>query len=457
VCVHPPASAGTSCRPEEGGCDVEEACDGASTVCPADAFEPDSVVCRPAEGVCDVEETCSGGSAFCPSNGYAPSGTDCDDGEYCTSGDECDGFGLCSGLEADSLTGVTSLCTGAYHACVVLETGDMKCWGLNNHGQIGDGTTINKIRPAGVSGLPAAATAVDCGAYHTCALLASSEMACWGWNVSGQVGDGTTADRNLPVLISAVTDPVRQMSAGGYHTCALLQSGDILCWGQNSYGQLGNGTTSDSLTPVQVENMNDATLIAVGGYHTCAAEGNDVYCWGHNAYGQIGDGTLLNRSIPGAVSGLSAGSLHGLSAGHSHSCAVTGGGRLECWGFNEDGQIGDGTTTDQPSPVLVSGMASGVSWAAAGYYHTCAVTASGAKCWGRNNHGQLGDGTTYGSISPVSVLGLGGTPASVGAGYYHTCALLASGQIRCWGQNNQGQVGDGSMIDSHNPVSVVCR
>ncbi|MGA9350442.1 MAG: hypothetical protein WBW48_16795, partial [Anaerolineae bacterium] len=187
------------------------------------------------------------------------------------------------------------------------------------------------------------------------------------------------------------------------------------------------------------------TAIAAGYRHTCALTAGGVKCWGYNGYGQLGDGTWTWRNTPVDVSGLTSG-VTTIAAGSYHTCALTAGGGAKCWGHNNNGQLGDGTTTNRNTPVDVSGLTSGVDAIAAGSYHTCALTAGGVKCWGLNDYGQLGDGTTTNRNTPVDVSGLTSGVAAIAAGYYHTCALTAGG-VKCWGRNNNGQLGDGTTTD----------
>jgi hypothetical protein len=249
----------------------------------------------------------------------------------------------------------------------------------------------------GVTGLadPAAAAtarAVAGGGTHTCALTTSGGVKCWGENANGQVGDGTTTTRGTPTDVIGLTSGVAAVAAGGHHTCALTTSGGLKCWGWNSYGQLGDGTTTDRTAPTDVDGLTSGVAAVAAGYgHTCALtmEGG-LQCWGWNYSGQLGDGTTTDRMTPTDVIGLTSGVAAG-TAGWSHTCALTTGSGLKCWGDNTAGQLGDGTTTTRPAPTDVAGLTSAVAAVTTGYGHTCArTTGSGVKCWGWNSYGQLG-------------------------------------------------------------------
>ncbi len=301
-------------------------------------------------------------------------------------------------------SGVTAISAGDYHACA-LSSGAVKCWGYNSAGQLGDGTNTNRLTPVGVSGLSSGVTAISAGDDHTCA-LSSGAVKCWGENGFGQLGDGTTTQRTTPVGVSGLSSGVTAITAFGYHTCALLSTGAVKCWGNNGYGQLGNGNTSNSSTPVGVSGLSSGvTAITAGLDHTCALlSSGEVKCWGYNRYGQLGTDNTSNSSTPVAVSGLSG--VTAITAAYTHTCALLTSGAVQCWGYNQHGQLGDGTTTQRTTPVGVSGLSSGVTAITASGYHTCALLSTGAvKCWGYNVFGQLGDGTTTNSSTPVGVLG----------------------------------------------------
>lgn len=238
---------------------------------------------------------------------------------------------------------------------------------------------------------------------------------------------------------------VGAMAAGGSHTCALTTAGSVKCWGSNLYGQLGNGTSGEtpSLTPVDVTGLSSGiAAIAAGHYHTCAlTTAGRVRCWGWNESGQLGDGTTQNRLIPVDVVGLSSG-VTAIAAGLGHTCALTTAAGVQCWGANTWGELGDDSRQDRATPVNVVGLGSGVIAIAAGEAHSCALTTAGAvKCWGANSSGQLGDGAYQEQLRPVNAIGLSSGGAAISAGLRHTCALTTSGGVKCWGANWYGQLG----------------
>lgn len=247
---------------------------------------------------------------------------------------------------------------------------------------------------------------VDVGSGGACALLTAGGIKCWGWNGYGQLGDTTTTNRSTPVLVSSVPSGVVAVSVGGdAHSCALDSSGGVWCWGANWNGQLGDGTTTTRTSPVQVSGLSSGVKqIAMGAEHTCAlTTDGGVKCWGKNAEGELGDTTTTGRTTPVSVSGLSSG-VASIGAGKYHTCVVLDSGEVKCWGGNWSGQLGDGTTTDRTAPTSVSGLSSGITSVEGGNTHTCVVTTTNSvKCWGENNSGQLGDGTTTNRLTPVDI------------------------------------------------------
>jgi len=354
-------------------------------------------------------------------------------------------------------SGVTAMAAGIFHTCALTTGGGVNCWGFNGLGQLGDGSTTGRLTPVDVSGLASGVIAISAGSNHTCALTTAGGVKCWGFNFVGQLGDGSTTGRLTPVDVSGLASGVTAIAAGGDHTCVLSTGGGVKCWGYNGNGELGDGSTTNRLTPVDVSGLaSGVTAIAAGGSHTCAlTTGGGVKCWGDNFYGQLGDGSTTNQLTPVDVSGLASG-VTAIAAGDAYTCALTTAGGVKCWGRNASGQLGDGGTTGQLTPVDVSGLASGVTAIAAGGYHTCALsTGGGVKCWGRNASGQLGDGSFAGRLTPVAVSGLASGVTAIAAGGYHTCALATAGGVKCWGYNLYGALGDGSGTDRSTPVDVL--
>ena len=314
-----------------------------------------------------------------------------------------------------------------------------------------------------MSGLASGVTAIAAGAVHTCALMTGGGVKCWGDNHFGQLGDGTTTSHATPVDVLGLENDgvVTAITAGGSHTCALTTGSGVKCWGYNTDGQLGNDSTTNSPTPVPVSGLGSGvvTAIAAGHNHTCAlTTGGGVKCWGYNGSGQLGNGSTTGSPTPVYVFGLENGGVTAIAADSGHTCALTTGGAVQCWGSNGYGALGNDSTTDSPTPVVVDGLGNFVVTAiAASWGHTCALTMNdGVKCWGYNGSGQLGDGSTDNQATPVGVVGLTNVEVTaIAAGYSHTCALTTDGGIKCWGLNSYGQLGDGTGTDSPTPVDVV--
>jgi alpha-tubulin suppressor-like RCC1 family protein len=353
---------------------------------------------------------------------------------------------------------VYAVTAGGGHTCGLTISGGLKCWGFNLWGQLGDGTNIDRYTPVDVVELGGVVVSLAMGNNHTCTLTGSGGVKCWGHNDFAQLGDGTNIDRNTPVDVIGLGSGIASVSAGGVnHSCALTISGGVKCWGGNYYGQLGDGTNTDRLTPVDVVSLGSGiAAVSAGGDHTCAlTTSGGLKCWGWNKYGQLGDGTNTDRDIPVDVVGLTGGVVE-VTAGFRHTCALTSSGEIKCWGHNGSGELGDGTNNTSNTPVDVVGLSSWVDEVAAGSGHTCALTSSGEiKCWGYNGSGQLGDGKYTDANTPVDVVGLGDGIVAVTAGGFHTCALTSSGEVKCWGSNFWGQLGDGTTIDRWTQVDVI--
>ncbi len=328
-----------------------------------------------------------------------------------------------------------------------------------NGGTIQEGACAGHIASGG-SG-PSNWSMLAGGDYFTCGIKDDTAY-CWGKNNLGQLGNGTTTDSSTPVAVntSIMSGAVTSISTGYDHACALTNSG-AFCWGRNTYGALGNGTTTNASSPVAINSgamsgtVND---IQAGSYHTCARTTNGVYCWGYNSDGQLGNGTTSNSSNPTAIStGALSGTITQLSVGDLHNCALTTNGTY-CWGYNGFGELGNGTTITSTVPVAVNtGAISGsVSRVIAGGGHTCALASGNAYCWGSNEFGGLGNGNETNSTSPV-LFGSGGIPGTVtgiAANGFHTCVTTGDNTY-CAGYGSNGQLGDGSQaVAASTPVQV---
>lgn len=296
------------------------------------------------------------------------------------------------------------------------------------------------------------AATIAAGGSHTCALVSGGTVWCWGSNVLGQLGNGTTQSSNRPVQVSGISGAIG-ITAGLSHTCALLQNRTARCWGHGSLGQLGNGSFATSQVPVQVSGLSNLEAISAGAHHTCASTLGSIFCWGLNDHGQLGNGSFANSSSPTAVVG-GIGGATAISGGWGHTCAILTSTNVACWGWNDVGQLANpGASMNTPFPVMANG-ATGAQLITAGNDHTCVVGGGPLRCWGYNFAGQLGTGFVGGSSSsPVTVVGIGSVNA-VAAGGNHTCARELAGQVRCWGQNNSGQLGNGNTVTSASAVGV---
>lgn len=353
---------------------------------------------------------------------------------------------------------VLSMVTASNHTCARLGNGDVKCWGLNDSGQLGDGTRLNRNAPVSVQALPFGVRILTADGHHTC-VAATFAAYCWGSNSDGQLGDGTTQNRLTPVQVLDLGANISAMVIGDLHTCALLFNGGVRCWGDNTYGQLGDGSTQDRNRPVAVVGLGaPATSISAGAKHSCARLNTGVVkCWGDNGFGQLGNGSQESSLTPITVKGFENGGAAAVNASETHTCArlsnSSAGAGMQCWGNNAFGQLGDGTNTDSFVPVAVAGL-SDVSGISVGRFHTCAMNGGVFECWGNNQFGQLGDGGLANRNVPEPVSNLNGNINGYGAGGGQTCAIVGNG-MRCWGSDQFGQIGDGSPVDQLSAVAVL--
>jgi len=344
---------------------------------------------------------------------------------------------------------------GWAHSLAVRSDGTVWAWGDNWYGQLGDGTTTRRTTPVQVTGLSgvvavAGGGGADAGS-HSMALTSDGTVWAWGANDCGQLGDGTTVDRTTPVEVSGLSGVVA-VAAGFAHSLAVKSDGTVWAWGGNWYRQLGDGTTTGRTTPVQVSGLSGVAAVAAGHAHSLGLKSDGtLWAWGGDYYGQRGTGLLPGRSTPGSVWGLLG--VDSVAAGDVHSLAALMDGSVCAWGSNASGQLGDGTTTERHAPVTVSGLSDVVA-VAAGDEHSLAVKSDGTVwAWGANDRGQLGDGTTVDRSAPVAVTGLSDVVA-VAAGDEHSLALKSDGTVWAWGNNTYGRLGDGTTTDRWTPVAV---
>jgi alpha-tubulin suppressor-like RCC1 family protein len=358
-----------------------------------------------------------------------------------------DANGSTDGAPPQQSVRIAQVAAGWYHTCALTVGGQVYCWGNNYGGMLGDGTQTDHLQPALVQGLGGPVISIDADYTDSCAVLADGRKECWGSNNYGQLGDGTTITRALPV--DTILDPAMQLSLGEYHSCGALPDGTVQCWGDTTGGAAGlpvDQTATPTVTPTPVPGVSTAKVVSAGAGMTCALlEDSTVSCWG-----MAGTGDQV--SGPTVIVGVTH--VKQVSVGSVHVCVLHADTTVSCWGANYEGQVGAPAVVpswngaDFCSPARVAGLA-GVVQVASGDGHTCALLTTGqVECWGRNTAGQLGDGTTVGHFEPAMVVGIDNA-VQISAGFNQTCAVLKNGALECWG--NLFQLGD----DSHPPPQPV--
>jgi alpha-tubulin suppressor-like RCC1 family protein len=362
------------------------------------------------------------------------------------------------GVGAATLAGVVSVvgdsASGSF--CALLSTGHIDCWGFNDYGQLGNGTTTNSDVPVaaiGITNAKAVTSDDDGGSY--CALLSTGHVDCWGYNGFGELGNGTTTTYTLPVSVKNISTATAVIGSD-YGFCARLSTGHVDCWGYGDDGELGNGTETSSDVPVAVHVITNAAAVIGGEYDFCALlSTGHLDCWGYNGSGELGNGTFSLSDVPVAVRTIGdATAVAGDSASGSF-CALLSTGHIDCWGFNGSGELGNGTTTSSDVPVAAIGITSAKAVTSdddGGSY--CALLSTGhVDCWGYNGFGELGNGTTTTYTLPVPVKNIS-TARTVIGGDYAFCARLSTGHVDCWGDNGLGELGNGTETSSDVPVAV---
>jgi len=377
----------------------------------------------------------------------------------------------CNGTANDTACKVLQISAGGSHTCALLSDRMVRCWGDNQFGQIGNGSTTFSPKPSLVVGLSGIASVVA-GLRNTCAISTTGLLSCWGDGSEGQLGAApeSLSSVGIPQAISSTaTSPAALVAVGTAHLCYLVSTDKtVRCWGQSRYGRLGNGTTVAGVvtTPTAVPNLSGVVSLAAGDAHTCVvlADGS-VRCWGQNDKGQLGDEGTSPSALPVTVreGRSSVAGMLSVSSGPagSHVCALGNDGAARCWGSDGNGQLGygvsDGGYATSALPVLIADRTEdfrGMVALSAGGSHNCALLGDDTGvCWGRNGGGELGNSSNADAYTPVAITGLGQI-ATLSSGSSHTCALLSDGTPRCWGENRSSQVGDGTTTPRSAPVAV---
>jgi alpha-tubulin suppressor-like RCC1 family protein len=371
------------------------------------------------------------------------------DASHCGAcGRACDAGAVC---EAGACQARAQLFITYLSSFARLADGTFRAWGSNNAGQLGDGTTTQRLMPS-TTRVVADTEEVVGGSQHSCARRADGSVQCWGSNAAGQLGDGSasTLTRATPAPVPGLT-AVAALAAGPQHTCAVRGDGTVRCWGANANYQLGTGDARNRDTPTAVTGLTGSFVaVTAGTEHTCALRADGaVWCWGSNAMGQLGDGPAT-RTAPLQVPGLTATAV---SAGGQNTCALLADGSVRCWGANRYGQVGDGSSTNRNAPVAVRTAAPAVELRVGATFACARLMTGVVQCWGYNGYGAVGDGTNNNRATPTNVVGVTGATELSGGGGGHTCARIAAG-VRCWGYNTNGQCGDGGTTFRMTPVAV---
>jgi alpha-tubulin suppressor-like RCC1 family protein len=359
--------------------------------------------------------------------------------------------------------GWRDVAAGEDFTCATRASGAVLCWGDNGAGQLGDvmaGT--RRLVPNVVTGL-AGVVELSIASRHVCALDTNRRVWCWGLNDNGQIGNSSTMNQPTPVQVGLGGASAVALATSLWHTCAATTDGKTRCWGFNGQGQLGDNTTFSSYQPIESRILTTTYQLDAGLAHTCAMQrDNTAWCWGFNGTspkaGRLGQGAaaepLAGRVVPSQVAGLVGQPVRQVASGNGHSCALLQSGQIRCWGDNTFGQLGNNSAAASSSPVLVANITDAIH-IAAGLEHTCAILGDHTvRCWGRNDEGQLGTGNKNVARTPVALPSLGDV-VSLGLGYYHSCAVLRDGKMYCWGANAKGQLGDNTTAERLTPTLVL--
>jgi alpha-tubulin suppressor-like RCC1 family protein len=344
--------------------------------------------------------------------------------------------------------------SGGDHTLAIAQNGTLWAWGFNTYGQLGDGTNTNRNVPTQIGTANNWASITDGNNFHSLAIKTDGTLWAWGFNSQGQLGNGTTVNKNAPIQIGSATN-WSKIVARGSRTLAIKTDGTLWAWGSNSYGELGDGTNINRNVPTQIGTAtNWASITAGNNGHTLAIKTDGtLWAWGYNVYGQLGDGTSVNKNAPIQIGSATDWSI--ISAGISHTLSIKTDGTLWAWGYNYQGQLGDGTNVDKNAPIQI-GSATDWSTISAGGYQTLSIKTDGTLwAWGRNSSGQLGDGTNVNKNAPIQI-GSATDWSIISAGISHTLSIKTDGTLWAWGRNLSGELGDGTNVNKNIPTVIDC-
>jgi alpha-tubulin suppressor-like RCC1 family protein len=372
------------------------------------------------------------------------------------------------GFQEGSVFSNGTLGVGSDNTCGILDNGSVVCWGRGNYGALGNGANDDSWTPTPAlsMGVGRTAVSISSGQHHTCAIIDNGSVSCWGLGDNGQLGNGDLLNRNVPTPVSSlgVGRTAVAISSGAFHTCVILDNGSVSCWGWGQAGQLGNGVGYNMLVPTPTSSLGqDRTAIAIssGGSHTCIVLDNGaVSCWGANSFGQLGNGEGNTEREPVLTDSLGVGrTAVAIAVGLDFSCALLDDGTVSCWGNAEYGQLGDSHSQEQFSPQPTKDFGEGrraVSLAGKGLQACVILDDGNIKCWGYNANGQLGNGGNSNTATPTLTNSLGGgrTAIAISAGTGTMCALLSDGNASCWGTGYSGRLGNGQNTNKNVPTQV---
>ncbi len=438
-----------SCEPGTSSC-----ADSTTLVECSSAGEPIESQCPAATPVCvgDGCRECEDSTTHC--NGAVVE--HCDGGTW-AAGQSCD-----IGCDAGACLEVVDIGAGAAHTCAVLSNGSVRCWGYNKPDLLFLDGLDDPAEPGSYVTTPTPVEALDDavqvsgGDAHSCVLTATDEIKCWGWNGAGQLGTGDFVNANSPATVTLSSNVV-SLAVGMIHNCVALASGSVACWGLNEHGQFGNGEGGSNVfevDPVEISLGTPATTVSSRYGHTCArVTPAEAGCWGYNLDGQLGNGTQTDSTTPVFVLGEG---VQEIATGDGHTCGRDAS-TLVCFGRNNNGQLGLGTTGADVLTATIVTAVGAVTRIVLGGNMSCIVDGSdNLVCWGRNVEGQIGNGTSGFNVYQLTPFTVPiGAVQDVALGHSHSCALTTDGTVMCWGLNNHGQLGTGDIIAQSAPQAVV--